>query len=100
MLLLGHLVHAKGFAIGVNVVEHVGVLVTSQPLVLPIEPQWLAVYDQFTQTLLRDVDRVRPPLTASPVAHGRWHQGVKGHWNHGVRIEGWLDGDLHRVGYG
>lgn len=52
VLLLGHLVHAESLAVGVDVVEHVGVLVASQPLVLPIETQRAKLAKQIAQTLL------------------------------------------------
>lgn len=38
MLLLPHLLHSKCSLVGVDVVEHVRVLVSAQPFVFPVEP--------------------------------------------------------------
>ena len=41
VLLLAELLHAERCAVGIDVVQHVSILVTSQPLVFPVESQWL-----------------------------------------------------------
>ena len=41
VLLLGELLHAENAAVVVQVKEHVRILITPQPLVLPVKPEWL-----------------------------------------------------------
>ena len=41
VLLLGMLCHAEGCTVGVDSVQHVGVLVASKPLIFPVESQRL-----------------------------------------------------------
>lgn len=65
VLLFRHLVHAECLAVGVDIVEHVGILVTPQPLVFPIETQRVSRGEQLTQTFFADVNCVRPIRLAS-----------------------------------
>ena len=37
MLLFAHFVHAKGRLIRINIVQHVGILISSQPFVFPVK---------------------------------------------------------------
>lgn len=52
MLLLTHLAHVEGCTVCVNVGEHVSVLISTQPLVLPVKPQRLATNKQLLHILV------------------------------------------------
>ena len=60
VLLLWHLMHSKGCTVTVNIVEHVGVLISAQPLVFPIKSQWLCHRKEFAETLLSYVHGIYP----------------------------------------
>jgi hypothetical protein len=52
VLFLAHLLHAERRLVGVDVVEHVRVLVAAQPLVFPVEPHRQAAAGQLPQDVL------------------------------------------------
>ena len=60
VLLLRQLLHSEGFPVRVNMVEHVGVLISSEPLVLPVETQGFVRLEKHTQVLFGHVDSIDP----------------------------------------
>lgn len=55
MLLLPKLTHPKGLAILVNIVQHVSILVPTQPFVLPVKSEWLLKTQEGSELLVRYV---------------------------------------------
>jgi len=51
VLLLAKFRHAERTAVVVQVVEHVGILVTAEPFVFPVKPQGLALPEERTNIL-------------------------------------------------
>lgn len=104
MLLLGQFLHTEGFLVGVNVVEHVRVLIAAEPLVLPVESQCLIRLEQLAQGFLVDVNGVDPAATTrlrllfDGALHGQdWHFVVGvGHVSVGLGqgVQGWHWVDL------
>ena len=60
MLLFAHFVHAKGRLIRINIVQHVGILISSQPFVFPVKSEGLCSFEVFAEILLTYVDGVNP----------------------------------------
>ena len=64
MLFFSKLRHAaEGFAVGVDVIQHVGVLVAAEPLILPVEAERPISFQVLFQCVLVDVHCVNPALT-------------------------------------
>ena len=64
MLLLPKLGHAEGRSVGVDIVEHVGVLISTKPLVFPVESHWQISAQQISGDVVTlDISRIVVPQT-------------------------------------
>lgn len=52
MLLLTKLLHVKDSHVLIDVVKHVSVLITAQPFLLPIKPDWRRAFQQGAEILV------------------------------------------------
>ena len=77
VLLLGVLCHAECSAIGVYIIKHVGVLVASQPLVFPVESQWLRTCQELAELVVWQSPSIMVQLGIGLTAGTR---ALRGHW--------------------
>ena len=77
VLLLGQLFHAECCTIGVYIIKHVGVLVASQPLVFPVESQWLRTCQQLAKLVVWQRPSIVVQLGVRVTQAGR---ALRGHW--------------------
>ena len=78
VLLLGVLFHAESSAICVNIIKHVGVLVASQPLVFPVESQWLGTRQQRAELVVWQCPSIMVQLGIRFTASTRALRGHRG----------------------
>lgn len=60
MLLFCQFFHPEGLPVCVDIIQHVSVLITSEPLILPIEAQGQIGLEKLFQSVLGDICGINP----------------------------------------